>query len=256
MAQRKKLSKKTAHQSSDIRPDLQEIIENVFPDGIVEWQLEAEEGELEERYDRIGTKLATLRGAGLFSDHPADSRTFACDDDDDSEAYDFPSDDVSYSYRRYFLGVADPRCQRVVEDQDEDEEGDLVEVERTDTLGCIVALCEFAPLAIVRFASIWHSDNGDSNIPDIGDRVFDLNGVPLDMEAHFSELFGNEALKLVCRLRQTIVDILTTHRVTVIPDEEAKKAVPWLKTGEDVIFTGAAWGWPITVQDAFFFMLP
>jgi hypothetical protein len=42
----------------------------------------------------------------------------------------------------------------------------------------------------------------------------------------------------------------------VIPEEEACKTLAWLEPGEDAILASASMGDPITVRDAFFFVLP
>jgi hypothetical protein len=251
-----KRTKKTKHQATDIRPDLQRVIETVFPDDIVELPYEREEGELDELYETVRPKLLTLLGTGLFYELPADDKAPTWDDDDDASWDSYPIGDVSYSYRRYFLGLADPKYQITEPDEEMDENEHVVEVERTETLGCIVALCEFAPVAIVKLDSMGDSGEWGHTVPDICDHVFEPNGEPADPEAFFSEWFGTEAVAQAREMREAIVGELESLRITVIPGNEAKKAVPWLKAGEEVICESVSMGKPITVRDAFFFMVP
>lgn len=260
MTKKRRSRKEAVPPATDVRPDLREALEKYFPDGIIEWpsEEEHEEGQVADLYDRLCGSLAGLPGVGLFHEQPADSRVAAwhADNDDDGDAAAFPGSDMSYSYRRYFLGLADAQCEMPVEYQEEDEDGELAEVEGTDTLGCVVALCEFAPLAIVRFDSIWSAESGSSTLPDIGDHIFDERGVPVDLEAHFAELFGDDAMVVARRLREAIIALLQSRGVTIIPDDEARKTVPWLTVGEEVLVPSGGQGAPLAVQDAFFFMLP
>jgi hypothetical protein len=75
----------------------------------------------------------------------------------------------------------------------------------------------------------------------------------VDLETHFRETHGPEAVRALSALRDKIAQSLTEAGLLVIPEEEARKPVPWLQAGEDVWVGEAFTGQPITVKDAFFF---
>jgi hypothetical protein len=106
------------------------------------------------------------------------------------------------------LGLADQKYQITAPAEEMGEDEKLVEVERTETPGCVVALCEFATVAQAR------------------------------------------------RMHEALVGVLESLRIAVIQDEEASRAVPRLKAGEDVFLESVCLGKPITVRDVFFFMMP
>jgi hypothetical protein len=259
MAKRRKRAKKTQPRTADIRPDLLKFIETAFPDGIVEWPLEWEDDDLEELYETVAAKLRTLPQVGFFHERRPASSMSAWDEDDDDEdpfADSRSTGDMSYSYRCYFLGLADPKARITEQDEEEDEDGNLVEVERTDALGCVVGLCEFAPLAVVRVQSMSYGDEWGCTILEISDHNFELDGGPAAAEAHLSNAFGSDAIALARQLREKIIGVLEPLGVTVIPDDEARKTVPWLEAGDEAILESDSMGRPITVLDAFFFMMP
>ena len=63
--------------------------------------------------------------------------------------------------------------------------------------------------------------------------------------------FEDEGLALLRKLRAEIVSVLINFEISVIPEEDLDKPVPWLRAGDEV-FVGHG-GEPITVQQAFFF---
>jgi hypothetical protein len=72
------------------------------------------------------------------------------------------------------------------------------------------------------------------------------------MDEHFRELFDDEGVQALHKLRDKIIEILEAHHLTVLPEEELRKPVPWLRAGEEAFVDPKILGGGITVQDAFF----
>jgi hypothetical protein len=97
---------------------------------------------------------------------------------------------------------------------------------------------------------------GRMSLPDVSRCIFEEDGTPVDMESYLGELFRPEAVDRVRKLRDAIIKDLEGCGITVISDQEADQAVPWLEPGEDLMQTIFDMDAPITVKDAFFFLMP
>jgi hypothetical protein len=60
---------------------------------------------------------------------------------------------------------------------------------------------------------------------------------------------GEEGPRVLYDLRDRIVKVLESHRITVLSEQEQQMAVPWLRAAEEVLRQDG----PVTVKDAFFF---
>ena len=97
-------------------------------------------------------------------------------------------------------------------------------------------------------------DNGSTEEPGIEMYIQDLDGNPIHPEKHFRDLLGDEALVILQELHAKIGTIMQKHGIVILPEEEWRKPVPWLKGGEGAfVGTGIQ---PIRVLDAFFFEGP
>jgi hypothetical protein len=257
---RGKKKRRPESESSTIRPDLQQIIKTVFPDDLVEFPADCEGDELDELHDTVRQKLAALTGVRVVeSAAPSDDSRWDTYDDDDDDGF-FPEshsgEEFTYSYRRYFVAFKDPEYRISGHIEEQDVDGQWVKVDTTERLGCLVALCLFAPVALVNLESMEESEDWADALPDVSRCMFEEDGTPVDMEAYLCEVFGSEAVERVRKLREAIIGDLESAGITVIPDQEANQAVPWLEAGEDLMQINFDMEDPITVKEAFFFLTP
>ena len=115
-----------------------------------------------------------------------------------------------------------------------------------------MAVCLLAPVAAVTVGTLEMFDDGSHTCPDIEPYIFKDTGGPADMDDHVREMFDDAGVRAVHRLRGQIAEILQSHHVTVLPEEELRKPVPWLRPGEEAFVGQESLGRGITVQDAFF----
>ena len=92
--------------------------------------------------------------------------------------------------------------------------------------------------------------NGSRTEPSL-ESGFTETGERTDPETEFRESKGERAFETLLQLRGQLCAILEKFRIQVIPPEECRKGVPWLRAGEEVLV--AAQGEPIRVLDALFF---
>jgi hypothetical protein len=71
----------------------------------------------------------------------------------------------------------------------------------------------------------------------------------LTADEYFRSQVGDEGRRLLYNLRDRIVEVLKSRRITVLGEQDQQKAVPWLRTGGEVLKHEG----PVTVKDAFFF---
>lgn len=242
---------------------LEELLRSTFPDGVVEWNVDPDEGTyLAEVYPKLTSRLRKIPDVRILFEDPGASRlpgdewaskgAAAWDHEED----DFPeSDKLEKSYHHFFLGLRDESCRYVIEDTEENEDGEAVSVERIGTIGCLVAISELAPVAVIQFDSIEQSEEWGDLLPDVGEHVFSLDGKPIPMETYFLETHGHEGVKQLRRLRDRIARVLDSLEITIIPPEACNEPVAWLKA-DDEAFVRAGPGEPITILDAFFFLMP
>ena len=62
---------------------------------------------------------------------------------------------------------------------------------------------------------------------------------------------GEQAFEILLKLRARICDILSRYGIAVLPEEEWRRPVPWLRADEEVLV--GTTGEPIRVLDALFF---
>ena len=254
---------------SEIREDILAAIRRIHPGRIVDIDCDVDDSYLWNVYSEIQDGLSEIEGATLpyereWEGNPDWEGRSNWDDDEDSWE-DLPmEEELISSYHLFFLELTEVDFKFTIEndeddewEDDEDDEDDWDDEEGgrrrkgTGTVGCAVAVSVLTPFALIEFSDRVAFDDGSLSEPDIFSHVFDVGGEPVDMGAYFQESMGDRTVQRLASLREDITRILKTQGVTVVPAEEAKKPVPWLRPEEGVL-AGAA-GEELTVRDAFFF---
>jgi len=90
--------------------------------------------------------------------------------------------------------------------------------------------------------------NAEPSIECLG---FTETGQRIDPEAELRKFKGEQAFEILLKLRGRICDILDRYGIRVLPEEEWRKPVPWLRADEEVLVGST--GEPVRVLDALFF---
>jgi hypothetical protein len=116
--------------------------------------------------------------------------------------------------------------------------------------GWSVAVSLLAPFAVIALGTTANYEDGSSDDPGIPTSTICKIGEQYDPEAEFRNAKGEEAFATLMKVRVRICGILSRYGIHVLPEEEWRKPVPWLRAAEEVLV-----GEPICVLDAFFFAM-
>ena len=114
-----------------------------------------------------------------------------------------------------------------------------------------MAVSLFAPFAVVELGDVSTFEDGSTTEPEIESYAETEDGERIDPDEHFRKVSGAQAFEILLKLRAKIGGILEKCGITVLPAEEWRKPVPWLRGGEDTLV--GIERRPIRVLDAFFF---
>src|ERR1019366_10151679 len=118
--------------------------------------------------------------------------------------------------------------------------------------GWSVAVSLIAPFAAITLSDYTVFEDGSVSEPAIERLTVDDDGNQIHPEDHFRAFHGQRLFQELDKLRSRIAGILEKHGVTVLPETEWRKEVPWLR-GDGEALVGDAVNQPIRVLDAFFF---
>jgi hypothetical protein len=260
---------KTPMPWENLRYDVQDAIEGVWPDGVMTG-FDREESYFGEVHSKLAAGLRRIAGTEPIDEFPASrpQRPWREDDDNDFED-DPPSDDrPSRSYHLFFISPMgedfsfETEIESPVEPEDEIDDEIVDEVEIEDDLptevfagrgrtGWSVAVSLLAPFATVTLGSMSNFEDGTTDEPSIEDRGFNETGERVDPEVEFRKNRGEAAFKVLAKLRDRITGILERHKIVVLPETEWRKPLPGMKAEEEVLV--GMGGEPIRVLDALFF---
>lgn len=258
---------KIRKQDAGLRKDVQETIKRVWPDGVVDMTFDSEESYFWDIHSGLTRALKRIKGADVLYEREAEGEPIwheGADRDED------PPDGFTYS-RSYHLLFVSPKGEAFtfeteIEDFDEEEMAEEVDepawtdppmknIPGEGRTGWSVAVSLLAPFAVVSLNDMLVFEDGSTSEPGIESCAQTEEGEPItDMEAQFRKFHSEPAFEILRKLRSEIVGILERYGVTVLPENEWRKPVPWLRSG-DGIFAGSP-GEPIRVLDAFFFEGP
>ena len=206
-------------------------------------------------YPKLTKALARIKGARLVHERDAEGEPVRWDGSDPEED---PPDDFAYShsYHLFFLSpegeafTYDTEIEEFVEPEFEDELT-VKTVPGRAQAGWSVGVSLLAPFAVIALDEMAAFEDGSTKEPGIEPHDFTEEGDSLDAEEHFRKFRGEQAFKVLLKLRGRIGAILEKHGITVLPEVEWRKPAPWLRGGEEAIV--GMMGEPVRVLDAFFF---
>ena len=114
----------------------------------------------------------------------------------------------------------------------------------------MVGISILAPFAVIDFDELEVFEGGGRSEPDVEPHVLGLDWKKLDMEEHYLEVFSDEEMAPLRKLRLEIAGILKQFDLTVLAEKDLDRPVPWLRAGARVSVQNALD--PITVRQAFF----
>lgn len=244
----------TGHLSeANLRADVLETLENVFPDGVIEPA--RDEAWLTERLPGVSEGLVRLPATRLLY-HRAPGGGWDWGEEVEvhlGDASGWEKDDwirEERSYGLFFLSPTGDGFRFEFESEFPDEGGHLRTTTGVGRIGYAVAVSTLAPFALLRVTSLDIEDEiGAVSLPDIIPRMFHDAGHPLPEEGFLREVLDEDAVRVLEELEGAIVRVLGKAGIAQLPEEEAEKHVPWLDPGDCVLVdTGR-----VTVEDALFF---
>lgn len=246
-----------------LRPDVVAAIERVWPDGIVDMSFDVEESWFWDLHPKLARLFRRLTGARMLREAEAEGVPLWADADDDlSRECDF-----SRSYHLFFIGpeadaftfeaeietLAEPEYNEDSQDEESSGELEMITVGGRGHTGWSVAVSLIAPFAAIALSDYTVFEDGTVSDPVIGRYIEDRDGKPMNPEEeHFRRHYGEALFQVLQKLRARIEGILERHGVTVLPEGELRKTVPWLRGGRDA-FVGDTIDRSVRVLDAFFF---
>ena len=238
-----------------LRKDVLKALKSAWPHGEVE-SFDQFESYFSKKYVPLSKAFRRIYGAYVALDRAADEEP-EWDDSEDDE--DLKYVEPSRSYHLFFVTPYGESFTFATETQDYDvnefedyEDGDLPEeadtatIPGTGTVGWVVAVSLVAPFVILKLGDTVAYEDGSATGPALENIVED--GEALDPNEEFRNVLGREAFDTMQTLRNEIAQILERFELTVLPEEELRKPVPWLSASEEI-----AVGKTIRVLDAFFF---
>jgi hypothetical protein len=246
-----------------VREDVKEAIDRVWPDDIVEMSFDADESYFYDVYPKLVSALHRIKSVHHIHEREADPGPvwFDGSDPDDDPPDHF---ETSRSYHLFFVSpvgkdflfeteietIGEPEF--IGEESEEDEwEETLVEVRGTGRTGWVVAVSLVAPYAVIKFGEMTNYEDGDTTEPGIESYSEYDAGESIAPQENFRKTASPRAYKILLNLREKIAGILETSKIAVLPEEELRIPVPWLRPGKETM--AAIEGRPLSVFDAFFF---
>jgi hypothetical protein len=250
---------KTRNPGADPREDVREAIERAWPNGVVEMAFDSDESYFFDVCPKLGAAIRRIKGAQLVHEREPQGEPVWFDHSDPEE--DPPDDhERSRSYHLFFVcPEGEPfTYETEMESLAEPDEGDQGENELPmETIagngrtGWSVGVSLLAPFAVITLSDMEVFENGSTSEPSIESHGFTETWQRIDPEAEFREFKGEQAFGILLKLRSQVCDILDRYGIGVLPEEEWRKPVPWLRADEEVLVSTT--GEPVRVLDALFF---
>ncbi len=240
-----------------LREDAREAVDRAWPEGVVDMAFDADESYFWDVYPKLAAAVQRIKGARLVHEREPEGGPVWFDHSDPEEE---PPDDQERS-RSYHLFFVCPEGQAFVYEtemqslgglgEDDENEWPMETVTGTGRTGWSVAVSLLAPFAVITLSDMETFEDGCTSEPSIESLGFTDMGQRIDPEAEFRKFKGEPAFEVLLKLRGRICDILSRYGIGILPEEEWRKPVPWLRADDEVL-VGTA-GEPIRVLDALFF---
>ncbi len=252
-------------QNASLRADVKDAIDRVWPDGIVELSFDPDESYFYEVHPRLSRAFDRIENTHLVHEREADGGPVWWDQSDPEED---PPDECerSRSYHLFFVspdgedfvfeteaeGFAEPEfISEEFEEAGWEDNPIPARIPGTGRTGWVVAVSLVAPFAVVELGDMTNFEDGSTTEPEIESHGATAEGQPINPEEHFRETASPRAYEILLKLRAKIAGFLEKSGIAVLPEEEWRKPVPWLRGGADTI--PGIEGRPVRVLNAFFF---
>ena len=155
------------------------------------------------------------------------------------------------SYQVFFVS---PNCEEFrFEDEtigDDPEDGTQTTYPGEGRLGLALTISLAAPVAVIDASSCSRFEDGTIALPDLTSSLFwnDDTGEAVSANKYHRDLMGQEKFQKLEILRQEVVSIMSSHRISVLDEAVRDLPVKGFRADQEVFL-----GKRLRVQDAFFF---
>lgn len=228
-----------------LRKGIQEAIERLWPSRVVELSVDFEDSWFVKPRPKLTRALRSLKGSQLLFEREAEGDPVWWPESDPDQA---PPDESApdRSYHLYFI-VPDGAAFEFITESEDYVDGSIETVHGTGQTGWCVAVSLLAPFAVITLGERIEYDNGDTVEPALESPLETIDGTALDPVEHFRGMVAEEAFSRLMAVRRRIAAAIEKY-ISVLPEEEWKKRVPGLRTGD-----GVSAQEPLRVLDALFF---
>jgi hypothetical protein len=250
-------------QTANLSKEVKGAIDRVWPDRIVEMAFDSDESYFHKVHATLSMAFARIPRTRLVSEREAEGGPAWWDDADPEEglgAYTEPS----RSYHVFFVSPDGEAFTYETEIEtepeslaDDFEDADWAEdppvelVSGEGRTGWVVAVSLLAPFAVVEFGDVATFEDGARDEAEIEPYALTADGKRIDLEEQFRKMKGEDAHRTLVALRTKISGILEKLGIAVLPAEEWRKPVSWLRGGEETLM--GVEDKTVRVLDAFFF---
>ena len=262
---RKRVRAPYDQRSTDLRKDVQEAIDRIWPDGIVEMSPDLDESYFFDVHPNLSRAFRRITNTQIVYEREADGGPVWWEESDPEED---PPDEIerSRSYHTFFVspdgkGFAfETEAEAVTEPEfmTDDfaeagwgEDPPVSRIPGRGRTGWVVAVSLLAPFAIIELGDMVTFEDGSTTEAEIESCGQTADGERVDPEENFRKVYGARTYKTIVTLRAKIAAILDGFGITVLPAEEWRKPAPWLRGTEETLI--GLDGKAIRVLDAFFF---
>jgi len=209
--------------------DVLRAIRDAYPDGVVNDDIIFGEASYYDAIrEEVRAALSRIREADRVYDRPSEGRPHYEDGADPEK--DPPSwIEEPASYDLFFLAPRGEDFEFTGELPKDLDDPDSPMVPTVGRIGCSVGISIVAPFAMVTFTEIEFLEDGSTTRPDIFPHIFNFDGSAIDIEAHYEELFLEEGINGLRRLRDEIMQVLDGFDIRVLSTQEFRAKVPGLK---------------------------
>jgi hypothetical protein len=262
--QQKRRTGSPKKQNANLRKDVQEAIDRVWPKGIVEMPFDWDDSYFHEVYTKLSGAFNRIPRAQVFEREA--EREAAWWDGSDPEQDLLDNMGPSRSYHVFFVSpdgeafayetetetLAEPEgITEEFEEAGREDDPPVILVPGKGRTGWVVAVSLLAPFAVIGLGDVAAFEDGSTDEAEIEPYAVTADGQRIDLEEQFREMKGAAAYEILVRLRAKISGILEKCGIALLPAEEWRKPVPELSGGVETPM--GAEGRAIRVLDAFFF---
>jgi hypothetical protein len=206
------------------RKDLTAVLERLWPDGLVEMNVDYEDSWFFEIQSKLTRALQGLKGCSLPFEREAEGEPVWWDGSDPDG--DPPDDFIpNRSYHLYFVAPDGPGFEFTTEAEEVTDDGTEI-VPGAGRTGWCVAVSLLAPFAVVTLSEWIESEDGATTDPTIESYLEDSDGTRLDPEQNFREMVDEPVFSQLIAVRAKIEKILEKNGVEVLPETEWSKPLP------------------------------